>query len=257
MAGAWKPTEETIRYAYGLAFRLTGDEDAAGDLAQDGLAAAWEAREMLADMRASLPWLRRIIVNTFLMKVRAASGTRETEFPDGDPTPFADLSYASPDAVFEMDEAIRSIRDGCFYAMARNLTAEQRCAFVLTDMVALPAAEAAALMGLREAAYRGLLHRARANINAFFGDHCSLVRPENPCTCVAWSRLVADREALAAAVRARGGPPPFSDPAYAARGDVATAPTVLALFRSIPDRLPPPSWFERAGAALADLRSAR
>jgi RNA polymerase sigma-70 factor (ECF subfamily) len=141
--------------------------------------------------------------------------------------------------------------------MARNLTAEQRCAFVLADMVGLAAAEAAALMDLGEAAYRGLLHRARANLNAFFGDHCSLVRPENPCTCAAWSRLVADREALRAAVAARGGPPPFADPAYASRGNIATAPTVLALFRSIPDRLPPPSWFERAGAALAGLRAAR
>jgi DNA-directed RNA polymerase specialized sigma24 family protein len=253
----WQPTEEAVRYAYGLAFRLTGEDDEAGDLAQEGLTAAWKARSTLEDSAAALPWLRRIVVNAFLMKVRRPSVRLETEFPDGDPTPFADLSYAPPDAVMEMDEAIRSIRDGCFFAMARNLTAEQRCAFVLADMAGLAAAEAAALMRIGEAAYRGLLHRGRANINAFFGDHCSLVRPENPCTCAAWSRLVADREALRAAVRKRGGPPPFSDPSYAARGDIATAPTVLSLFRSIPDRLPSPSWFEQAGVMLAALRSER
>jgi RNA polymerase sigma-70 factor (ECF subfamily) len=254
---AWHPTDEAVRYAYGLAFRLTGDEDAAGDLAQDGLAAAWKARGTLEDAASALPWLRRIVVNAFLMRERASASGREVEFPEGDPTPFADLSYALPEDALVMDEAVRSIRDGCFFAMARNLTAEQRCAFVLADMVGLSAAEAAALMGIGEAAYRGLLHRARANINAFFGDHCSLVRPENPCTCAAWSRLVADREALRAAVAERGGPPPFADPAYAARGNIATAPTVLALFRSIPDRLPPPEWFERAGAALAGLRAER
>ncbi len=252
----WEPTDEAVRYAYGLAFRLTGDEDAAGDLAQEGLLAAWKARATLADAAAGRPWLRRIVVNAFLMQARSAHARRETEFPDGDPTPYADLTYPPPDAAAETDEAIRSIRDGCFFAMARNLTDEQRCAFVLADMVGLSAAEAASLMGVGTAAYRGLLHRARANINAFFGDHCSLVRPSNPCACAAWSRLVADRAALRSAVAARGGPPPFADPAYAGRGDVATAPAVLTLFRSIPDRTPPPSWFERTGAALAGLRSA-
>jgi DNA-directed RNA polymerase specialized sigma24 family protein len=252
----WQPTEEAVRYAYGLAFRLTGDEDAAGDLAQDGLLAAWKARETLAETGSSIPWLRRIVVNAFLMGARSSATRKESEFPDGDPTPFADLSYAAPDAVFEMDEAIRSIRDGCFFAMARNLTGEQRCAFVLADMAGLGAAEAAALMSIGTAAYRGLLHRARANINAFFGDHCSLVRPENPCSCAEWIRLVADRDALRSAVAQREGPPPFADPAYASRGDIATAPTVLALFRSIPDRLPSSAWFDRAGATLAALRSA-
>lgn len=251
----WDVTYEAVRYAYGLAFRLTGEENAAGDLAQEGLLAAWKARETLAEGRAAIPWLRRIVVNAFLMKTRSAAVRRETEFPDGDPTPYADLSYASPEAELEMDEAIRSIRDGCFFAMARNLTPEQRCAFVLADMVGLDAAEASGLMSVTTAAYRSLLHRARANINAFFGDHCSLVRPANPCTCAAWSRLVADREALRSAVARKGGPPPFSDPEYGKRGDIATAPTVLALFRSVPDRLPPSSWFERVGTSLAGLRS--
>ncbi len=254
--GGWEPTDEAVRYAYGLAFRLIGDEDAAGDLAQESLLSAWKARETLADDASGRPWLRRIVVNAFLMKARSARVMRETEFPDEDPTPYADISYAPPDAALETDEAIRSIRNGCFFAMARNLTPEQRCAFVLADMVGLAAAEAASLMAVGTAAYRGLLHRARANINAFFGDHCSVVRPSNPCTCTAWSRLVADREALRAAVAARGGPPPFADPEYAKRGDIATAPAVLSLFRSIPDRLPPPAWFERTGAALAGLRSA-
>lgn len=254
-ARGWEPDGESVRYAYGLAFRFLPDPDQAGDLAQDALLSAWRSRATLADPAAARAWLRRIVLNAFLMRLRSASLSRETEFPDGDPAPYADLRAERPGDALETDEAIGSVRNGCFYAMMRNLTAEQRCAFVLVDMAGLDAAEASSLLGLGVGAFRALLHRARANLNAFFGDHCSLVRPENPCSCESWSRLAADREALRSAVASRGGPPPFGDPAYAARGDPATAPRVLALFGVLPDRLPPPAWFERAGAELAALRA--
>lgn len=258
---AWNPTEEDLRYVYGLCVRLCGAENArrpfaeAEDLAQETLEKAWTARGALRDPLRPKPWLRTIAVNSFLARVRGAAARPETEFPEGDPDIFADVRAGDPADLPAADEAVRGVRDGCFRAMSRRLNPAQRCAFALSDMVDLDAREAAALMGISVPAFRGQLHRARANMNAFFGRHCSLAASGNPCSCAEWTRLVSDRTALKRAVEREGGPPRFDDPDYAAGGDPATLPAVLAFFRTIPESAPPGEWFERAGETIALARS--
>ena len=70
------------------------------------------------------------------------------------------------------DETIKSIRNGCFLAMARKLTLEQRIAFSLAEMFEISLDEISDILNISIPAVKGLLFRARKNIFNFFSERC-------------------------------------------------------------------------------------
>ena len=187
-------------YIYNYALKLSCHPTTAEDLAQETFIKAWENLEQLQNPDAIKSWLRKICLNIFLMKARKEN--KYTEIPYEEIDALAKEGYLltdsspSPEDEILVEEAIRDLQNGCFLAMARRLTLHQRIAFSLTDMFGLPLDEVAPLIGVSTQAAKGLLYRARMNLDSFFDNHCNLIDTANPCSCQAWIAFSKSRNNL-------------------------------------------------------------
>jgi RNA polymerase sigma factor (sigma-70 family) len=78
---------------------------------------------------------------------------------------------------------VQEVRIGCTHAMLQCLDREHRAAYVLGEILELPSRDAAAVMGIGDAACRKRTQRARERIVAFMAGHCGLVDEANACRC--------------------------------------------------------------------------
>jgi RNA polymerase sigma factor (sigma-70 family) len=242
-------------YLYNIAYKLTSDREKAEDLAQETFLRAFEKIDQLKNADSGKYWIRKICLNLFLMDKRAQKiQVIENSVPhDGNDTALEKLLRdESPSALDEVivDEFVRELQNGCFLAMSRRLTLEQRAVFSLHDMFGLPLDEIAGLLEITTGAAKALLHRARKNLFNFFSDHCEWVDPANTCKCHAWQKFKSDREALKAEVAKREKDLSFCDepadrgiPSFKKR-------RILFLYRNIPDYKPSVEWYKKVVSAV-------
>lgn len=162
---------------------------------------------------------------------------------EGEPLQVADPNPL-PEEELLVAETIREIRDGCFLAMTRKLTLEQRMAFSLTDMFGMGIDETAEVMGVSVSAAKALLHRGRANLDVFFSLRCNLIHIENPCSCEAYLNFQAERLERQEEIRTRIQTFRFGDKPEGYRFDPAVRQKVRAVYVGMPDRIPDPDWFQ-------------
>ncbi|MCG8401172.1 MAG: RNA polymerase sigma factor, partial [Firmicutes bacterium] len=243
---------EHKQYIFSLAYRLTGRREEAEDLAQETFLSAWKSVSQLREKSAVLPWLRKICVNAFLQKKRKRYEVMEIsnydirQLEEEDRQLRLSSPSPTPEEEFLVDEAIQEFKDNCFTAMATRLSLEQRVTFALVDVFGLNVVETAVLLNRSLSATKALLHRARRNLNAFFGRYCQWVLPENACHCVAWLEFTDRCEALRKEARRLNLElPDFNDATYARHSDPETLEKVLALFRNLPLCVPDEHWFEK------------
>ena len=187
-------------YIYNFALKLSANPKDAEDLAQETFIKAWKHLEDLKNPNAMKKWLRIICLNEFRMKLKRENRLKvdykenlEELEKDG-----AYLVTPTPSVIDEIivSEEVAKLRDGCFLAMTRKLTINQRLAFSLVDLFGLSMEEAAELLGVTPKAVKGLLYRARMSLEAFFQKHCSILDVENPCQCTAWMEFMSSRQKL-------------------------------------------------------------
>jgi RNA polymerase sigma-70 factor (ECF subfamily) len=169
--------QEHIPYIYSLCYKITTDSEISQDIAQEALLIAWEKQSQLKDIYKLKPWLRKITLNIFLnqnrkerIKVLSVEELSETE-QDGYKFEFISPAPSIEEEIIS-DESIKSIRNGCFLAMARKLTLEQRIAFSLAEMFEISLDEISDILNISIPAVKGLLFRARKNIFNFFTERC-------------------------------------------------------------------------------------
>jgi len=240
-------------FIYSLAYRLTGNQDDALDLSQETFVQAWEHFGQLRNRRNPLPWLRKICVNLLLAAHRKKAGIEEISLQERDAGDLGEVVDISPTPEEEaiVGEAVRDIQDNCFTAMASRLPLEQRACFSMVDMFGVSIEEVASILGRSLSATRALLHRGRANMNAFFGHRCQWVLPQNACKCEAWRNFVDNQEAIQGELRRRKVEQvDFSAPDFARTSDPATLPRVLVLFRNLPQHYPDAAWFNKVIEAI-------
>ena len=165
---------ELLAYCY----RMLGSTHDAEDLVQDTCLRAWRAREQYDDTRASLrTWLYRIATNVCLTAL-ADRGRRPLPAglvaPREPLAPFAldaETTWLQPlpDAVLESADpaAVAVDRSGlrlAFVAALQHLSARQRGALVLREVLGFSAAESALILGMSVAAVNSSLQRARARV---------------------------------------------------------------------------------------------
>lgn len=235
--------EALVPYAYGLASKLCSGEEEARDLAQTALLRAWEHRDQVREPEALKGWFRTLLVNTHLMNLRSAGRSPRWEAAGEGPDP-DDLPSPGPSPADEAcaSAAVLSMRSGCFLAMARKLTLEQRTVFSLTCMFGLGTSEVAALLGTTPGAVKALLHRARGHLDAFFHTHCQWIDPEADCRCEAWLNFAALRQDQQEAAQKRLFSSFPDGPPEAAVVEEKRA-RIWALYRNLPDRTPDPGWY--------------
>ncbi|MGW3622452.1 sigma-70 family RNA polymerase sigma factor [Streptomyces sp. NPDC000880] len=160
-------------------YRMLGSVHDAEDLVQETYLRAWRAREQYDEGKASVrTWLYRIATNACLT---ALDGRSRRPLPSGlvepsDPTrplvfgaditwlqPFPDarISHADPAAALVARGSLRL----AFVAAMQVLSARQRAALILREVLEFSAAETAQILDTTTAAVNSALQRARARLS--------------------------------------------------------------------------------------------
>lgn len=189
--------ENYYQYVYNYALKLTCHPEDAMDLTQDTFVKAMKKLDTVVSENAIASWLGTICFHEFLNFVKK---NRNKYLVDIEELGELELEYNNrifdtntpEDEVIVADE-IQQMQNGCFYAMVRKLSLNQRIVFSLVDMYGMNTKEAAELLELSEGATKALLHRARLNIDSFFSNHCNLLHEKNPCSCRAWINFSQSR----------------------------------------------------------------
>lgn len=106
-----------------------------------------------------------------------------------------EVSLMPEDEVIVAEE-VKNLQNGCFLAMVRRLSLNQRITFSLVDMFGLDIEYVAEVLGISKGVAKGLLYRARMNIDYFFADHCAILYEKNPCSCQAWIAFSTKRAGM-------------------------------------------------------------
>jgi RNA polymerase sigma-70 factor, ECF subfamily len=168
------------RELFAYCYRMTGSAGDAEDLVQEVYLRAWQAFGRFEHRSSVRTWMHRIAANACLSSLQRSrrllpSGLgRPSDDPYGVPEPSrAGVLWVDPvpDRLVideradpaEVVAARHSVRLALVAAL-QFLPARQRAALILCEVLGLPAAEAAGLLGISVAAVKSLLQRARARI---------------------------------------------------------------------------------------------
>jgi RNA polymerase sigma-70 factor (ECF subfamily) len=164
---------ELLAYCY----RMLGSAHDAEDLVQDTYLRAWRAREQYDETRSSLrTWLYRIATNACLtaLEVRGRrplpSGVVAASDPLG-PLVRGENAWLQPlpDSLLDADDPARAVIDRstlrlAFAAALQHLSARQRGALILRDVLSFSASEAAEILGTTVVSVNSSLQRARTGL---------------------------------------------------------------------------------------------
>ncbi|VTR78627.1 sigma-70 family RNA polymerase sigma factor [Cellulomonas hominis] len=153
----------------GYAYLLTGDLQAAEDLAQEGLVRTWTRRRTGADVEWLEAYVRRCILHAFVDGRRRAKRWRDVAH-------LVASDERSGDAVTGVDD-----RAAVLAALA-HLTPRQRACVVLRFYEDMPVREIAAHLDLSEGAVKRYLHDAHRALAPRIGAQQGLLTEDIPTT---------------------------------------------------------------------------
>ena len=170
------------RPIYGVARRMLLDRGDAEDATQEALIRIVTRLSTFRGESKFSTWAYRIAVRRILdfREQRAAAARITSEAFAADLADGLDL-----DAVERAENAIlyQQLKLLCSRAMLHCLDGDHRIAFVLGEIVGIPAPECAEILDIEPAAFRKRLQRARDTLTEFLGRHCGIVNEANPCRC--------------------------------------------------------------------------
>jgi RNA polymerase sigma-70 factor (ECF subfamily) len=165
---------ELLAYCY----RMLGSAHDAEDLVQETYLRAFRARDQYDETRSSLrTWLYRIATNACLtaLEVRGRrplpSGLVAASDPLGPLVPGRDVAWLQPlpDSLLEAGDPASAAIDRsslrlAFAAALQHLSARQRGALILRDVLSFSASEAAQVLGTTVVSVNSCLQRARTRL---------------------------------------------------------------------------------------------
>jgi len=152
---------------YAVVVRLCADRHEAEEVTQEAFLRAWRGLPAFRGDAQFFTWLYRIGVNEAR---RRADGRRRRA--DVVVSLDEQREHASRDrSVLPLDRAEHADLRRTLDAAIAALPVDQRAVLVLRDVEGLSTAQAAAVLGLREAALKSRLHRARELLRAGLADH--------------------------------------------------------------------------------------
>jgi len=167
---------------YALALRILWHPQDAEDAAQEILVRV-VTRLGQFDFRSRLKtWVYRIATN-YLLDVKKSCVERQklnfTAFSED----LADGLAADEQLDQERALLTEEVKIGCTLGLLQCLDRPHRLAYVLGEVFEWPAPEAAEALGIKPAAFRKRLQRARDAIEEFTRAHCGLVSDAAACAC--------------------------------------------------------------------------
>ena len=157
-AGEREAFEELARrhaeHLYSIVVRLVPDRHDAEEVTQEAFIRAWRGIGRFNGDARFFTWLYRIGINEARRRAsrRPPVGVAVVEVQSVDPPD----PRPAPDRQAEHNDL-----RGALERAVRSLDPDYRAPLILRDVEGLSTAEAAAIMGLREAAFKSRLHRAR------------------------------------------------------------------------------------------------
>ena len=150
---------------YGVVSRLVWDRHEAEEVTQEAFLRAWRGiRGFKGDARF-FTWLYRIGVNEAHRRTQrppsaaAVASLEDEQIEPRDSRPTPDRQAEHDDLRTALERAVRTLHP------------EYRAPLILRDVEGLSTSEAAAIMGLSEAAFKSRLHRARLAVRNAVEDH--------------------------------------------------------------------------------------
>lgn len=234
------------QYIFNYALKLTCHPEDAFDVTQDTFLKAMQKLDTLENEQALASWLRTICFHEFINRAKKdpkkyLAEPVEWEKLEVDGVLLTNTTPQPEDEVI-VEEEIRSLQNGCFLAMVRKLTLHQRIVFSLVDMYGLPIEHVAGILDISKGAAKGLLYRARMNIDSFFADHCSIIYEKNPCSCKAWIAFSLNRSNLQSKAKKLIDRLDFEQKNYTY--DESVRKRVMYLYRHMPEQKPPDEWYQ-------------
>ncbi|NOU32159.1 MAG: RNA polymerase sigma factor [Polyangiaceae bacterium] len=188
---------------YGLALRMLWRREEAEDATQEILVKV-VTRLAQFDSRSSLrTWVYRVATNYLLDVKKSCVERQQMSFASFGDDLADGLSLDGP-TDGERSVLVEEVRIGCTFAMLQCLDRPHRIAYILGEILDIPASEAADATEVDAATFRKRLQRARELVEAFTRRHCGLVSDEAACRC---NRRV---EAAVRAGRVTPGAPSFA-----------------------------------------------
>jgi len=178
---------ELLAYCY----RMLGSAHDAEDLVQDTYLRAWRAREQYDETRSSpRTWLYRIATNVCLTALKARgrrplpSGLVAASEPLAPLAPGENLAWLQPlpDSMVDAGDPAGIVIDRsslrlAFAAALQYLSARQRGALILRDVLGFSASEAAEILGTTVVSVNSSLQRARTRVKEVGGRQERLGEP--------------------------------------------------------------------------------
>lgn len=234
------------KYIYNYALKLSCHPDDALDITQETFLTALNKIYTLKNEEAVSGWLRRICFNKFIDETRKNKYLIEIEDVtslERDGLLLQNSQEAHPETEVIVSEEISNLQNGCFLAMVRKLTLNQRIAFSLVDMYGMKIEQVSDILGISVSAAKGLLYRARMNIDSFFADHCDLIKEENPCSCKAWIEFSKNKSNLQKSTKKLIEKLDFTEKGYVF--DEKVRSKILYLYKNMPDKKPSDEWYKK------------
>ena len=156
---------------YGALRRFGLDASAADEVAQEVFLRAWRGLGRFEERAQFSTWLYRIAFNESQRYLARRTPPRANAAPDqGDPVlSLPEAPRHGPEAQ-ALDREFERILD----AALDQLPDEWRAAVVLRDIEGLSTKEGAAIVGVREAAFKSRLHRGRMQLRALLEPYLKL-----------------------------------------------------------------------------------
>ena len=166
---------------YALALRMLWHPQDAEDATQEILVRVVTRLAQFDSKSRLRTWAYRVATNYLLDVKKSCVERQKLSF-----TSFAeDLAEGLSDGPADHERSVlmEEVKIGCTLGMLQCLDRPHRLAYVLGEILDLPANEAADVLELEAAAFRKRLQRAREAIEAFTRSHCGLVSAEAACAC--------------------------------------------------------------------------
>lgn len=150
------------RHVFGLAFRMTGNEQDAEDVVQETFLKAYRGIGRFEGASEVSTWLHRIAANCAVdllrRRPRQAFSAAESAFPSSEPDSLPDRR-TGPEGAAYGSEIDRRVRDGL-----QRLSSMERAAFTLRHFEGRSIAEIARVLGVRAGAAKNCVFRAVAKL---------------------------------------------------------------------------------------------
>ena len=167
---------------YRLALRMLWHPEDAEDAAQEALIKIMTRISSYRGEAAFATWAYRVAAN-HILNFRKSQVEHENlnfrRYGDELAEGLAAPDTARPDAGLLAEE----VKLGCTLGMLQCLDRDHRLAYILTDVLGLPGADAAVICGITPATLRKRASRARIKLREFVNVHCGLVTTSARCRC--------------------------------------------------------------------------